>query len=832
MFRRLAITAICLAQLSCLRASPLSLPFSEAESLILAVSTVEDEALVRLQLFALSPDTPAPVLTLSSKDTLYALAFELPLPRLGLEPGPLEPAPSANTSRPLPDWSSALQNQITRSGTDLWEPLELTALPQAISEFRLAAPQSCEGENACFKFETVPADPNDPDSPPRRREYCELPCAEPEPLQSPALPEPPMDILAVSCPDGWSERTLAGAATCTPPIGTRCGSGEALLPGNAGCAPLGPSCSAGAFPEDFEPLGQVLYVNSENQGAADGSAGAPYPTLEAALSASAGDRTLVLAGVVHAGGAILDGRVRIVGECLNETLVEGAGQTPALTIAQGAQVELIGVRLRGDPALEVQGEVLLQQAQLQGALGARVQAGGLLTIERSVIDQAEVGIEAEGTPLNGANLSLTQVRIEARTRGVRMRNSATSADRVAIDPVGGADVTQAGWWLQGSASLQIDESWVHATGSASAMVIEAGGQTTADQVYLSGGTAMLVQGQFTAARLAMDNAKLVVLGSSILSAQDLSIAHPEAIALSGTSSVTIQRARIEGLIDARERGQATIQDAVLLSADPAIETYDLASLTLNRATSQGAINFADPYIIRAVTTTGPDPEDSPRLNLRDVRVRPRPSDKLIVGLGIGDYSLATIQKLHISGARLGVITSCLEDCDVTADDITLEGTAEDEDGFRQLGGTLRLSRAHISGYGLYGMYAWGCDATIEDLVSEQIGNPDLDEADCNVAQANALRGPGSGLFVEEYANMTGGLIRLEVHARVKRFLLKDNRCSGLTTGFSGPVELEEGELSGNRWGINFLRGEPPESRLERSVRFRDNEFASIFSPVE
>jgi len=193
------------------------------------------------------------------------------------------------------------------------------------------------------------------------------------------------------CPDGWREVVDGDVTTCDPyPEGgaATCPPGQAHFAGEPACRVVGDPCPAGDFADGLPTDGSVIYVLAGATGG-DGSAAAPYGSLDQVPWISTAGKTVALSKGAHAGIFGLRPSTRVVGACAAETTVispsalrptaqiDRIGEAAVLanlTIADAPQGCAVTER---SAALEVRGVIL------DGCFGIAAFAfnGGDLTVE-------------------------------------------------------------------------------------------------------------------------------------------------------------------------------------------------------------------------------------------------------------------------------------------------------------------------------------------------------------------------------------------------------------------------------------------------------------------
>jgi hypothetical protein len=215
----------------------------------------------------------------------------------------------------------------------------------------------------------------------------------------------PAGVPDGECGDGFMSDGAAGCVAVLPT--DACPAGTMALVGEEMCRPVAP-CGQGTWGDIPVEPGTVYVDASYAGGNGDGSEGAPYTTLQAAVTAAPSDAQLALAEGTYSLNADLTKPLRIWGRC--PALVEVVGSArPALAIVAAS------------------GE--LHTLALTGASGVIMSRPSPMIIDRLwVHDTSERGIGAEST-LAPTQLTVTGTLIEnASTYGVY--NSGATVDVV------------------------------------------------------------------------------------------------------------------------------------------------------------------------------------------------------------------------------------------------------------------------------------------------------------------------------------------------------------------------------------------------------------------
>ena len=161
-----------------------------------------------------------------------------------------------------------------------------------------------------------------------------------------------------------------------------CGDHQIPVP-TQGCVSLDPpeGCGEGPFGNISPMSGDVFIDPSANASGANGSQGAPYPTLSQALSAVNSGGRLVLASGTYPEMLPINASISVIGRCSSMVTLTGApGDTSSFSAL---------VNVTGPHQVSLKGLTLSPQT-----MGVRVAAGGQVTLEHVLIDAAyHKGIE-------------------------------------------------------------------------------------------------------------------------------------------------------------------------------------------------------------------------------------------------------------------------------------------------------------------------------------------------------------------------------------------------------------------------------------------------------
>ncbi|MEQ9317757.1 MAG: right-handed parallel beta-helix repeat-containing protein [Polyangiaceae bacterium] len=151
----------------------------------------------------------------------------------------------------------------------------------------------------------------------------------------------PPGVQADGCGEGFSFED--GACFAVLPD-TPCGPGTFAIPGETSCHGFD-ACGSGTFGDIPTDVG-TQHVNATFGGASDGSAGAPWTTIQQAVNAAADGAVVAVAAGTYAEAVTIDHPVALWGVCGDEVTIDG-GDSPALSIVGATGVEVRGVALTG-----------------------------------------------------------------------------------------------------------------------------------------------------------------------------------------------------------------------------------------------------------------------------------------------------------------------------------------------------------------------------------------------------------------------------------------------------------------------------------------------------
>ena len=299
-------------------------------------------------------------------------------------------------------------------------------------------------------------------------------------------PVPPVAPRFEPCPAGWRLASDATGAVlgCDPwPADGRatCPDDQTHFPGEPGCTLIGSPCPAGEFPEALPAGATVLYVRAGATGG-DGSATAPYGTVDEAIAVATPGTIIALAKGTHPGGFRLTLAVTLWGACAAETTImagKGLARTPIWSQASGVVVQNLTVEggpiFIGRGSMQVRG--VISQASLEGGINVM---NGSVHVERVLVRDAD---EAALELLFGTTGTVRGLVAERCNWGSLFTSSAEldAEDVVAWDTRAGAEY-----------AVQIDAGHValarYTSDGPGAWYVNSGARVEARDLWLRGGT--------------------------------------------------------------------------------------------------------------------------------------------------------------------------------------------------------------------------------------------------------------------------------------------------------------------------------------------------------
>lgn len=582
--------SVTIGVVACAEEEPILLP--AAPGISATVVVIEAEGLLTAE--AIDGDGEGRALPTGLGDEWIAdiLRYERPLSALALIAGPLTPAAVGVRSRPLPAFDEAVEVRVVDGESLGFQSIFELGGPSAHFRLPVAELQACLDSGGCLDGEDIPS--------------CLSPCPPPTPPAAPAPAQPPQAPTSpqlLPCAPGWSELPNTDPARCDLPARQGCAAGTVQWASSTQCMPIG-QCPADRFLPGIPA--QALHVDP-NGGGGDGSAQAPFATLEEALVAATTGATISLARGSYA-GPVLSRAVKVVGACAAETVLDGEVQIDSQVVLQnlsgrgrwaiavGAQARLVDVELAGPEA----------QVRVEGALQAR-----RLSLLGSTDDALVLapGAEARIDELVGRDLSPS---------GLRLTTASATISGLVFEDL---------------------------PGPSSAVVLEDGAQLAVNQ----------------AALLATTYRAFELRGRSTMTANDLLIrgTRPEAglggvgVLVGSSSHLRMQRAalsnnRVAG-VWIEDQARAEIWD--LLVEDTAARVEDQLDGLGLRVASGGRVHLERAWL-SANTQHGLGVRD-PRSHatLRDLTIldtRPRESDQTLgIGLHLSEGAQVELQRIRV-----------------------------------------------------------------------------------------------------------------------------------------------------------------------------------------
>ena len=211
-----------------------------------------------------------------------------------------------------------------------------------------------------------------------------------------------------------------GEAGCQPLLPADCPSGQMAVPGDASCREVS-DCGAGTWGNIPVEAGTVYVDASYSGGGSNGSAGAPFTSIAAAVTAAPSGGHIAIAQGSYAEDVQIDKPLRIWGRCPSLVEMTGAGGSAVITVAGASNSEVHGLALRD-------GAVCLLVAKATGVVIDSVRAHGCGDV--GLLLQTDYGtgdppaataasasnmliedIDGPGVVLNGSNLTLSRANI-------------------------------------------------------------------------------------------------------------------------------------------------------------------------------------------------------------------------------------------------------------------------------------------------------------------------------------------------------------------------------------------------------------------------------------
>jgi hypothetical protein len=538
----------------CVRIGDLSPPAeADAKTLILVIETATSA--IDARAIDLSDTKHRPTLTarLGTNDRFFALYFSASLADLGISEGLLAHPSPPDLGRPLPTPISTFEALRSSGGGRAWMPANAGAPCLRLPGLSTL---DCLGRGGCLDADPGCSGASAP-------AVCHLPCTAIVNVAAPEAPDPPKPPNLAPCPSGWSAPADLEAA-CEPPAfqDAPCAFGQAEMPWTAGCAPVGDPCPSGQWP-DHLPASGVIYVRAGQSGG-DGSIGAPFGTIAAAIQVAHAGEAIALSKGTYASPVALPVGLVLWGACVESTMIVPADRTSAIvTIVPSA----------GAPSPAIIRDVGLGG----GGVGVAIQGSGL-SVELD-------GISIEGSAIAGIDVErsaqLTAHRILVRMNRTTTTTLATGG--LTID--GGTDVRIDHAAFEGNGGAQISASGSHLMLSDA---VVRGLSRSSTGLVVASGASVVVSNAFFDENI--DRA--IAIDGGDLSADEILIRGSNTgLSAKNGAAVAIHRSRIEGCAleaaHAAAGASVTIEDAFIRriagATSAAIAIDDRATGTITRA---------------------------------------------------------------------------------------------------------------------------------------------------------------------------------------------------------------------------------------------------------
>jgi hypothetical protein len=840
--------SVAIGVVGCAEEEPILLPAAPG----ISATVVVIEAEGRLTAEALEGDGEGRALPIGLGDEWVAdiLRYERPLNALALVAGPLTAALPGAASRALPNFDEAIEVRVVDGESLGFQSIFELGGPSARFRLPVADLTSCLEAGGCLDGEDVPR--------------CLSPCPEPTPPGAPAdaappqAPEPPQ---LLPCAPGWSEHPNAEPARCEPPARQACLPGTVQWQQSTQCTAIG-SCP----PDQFLPgiPSQALHVDP-NGGGGDGSAQAPFATLDEALLRATAGATISLARGTYA-GPVLSRAVKVVGACAAETVIQGevlidsqvvlqnlSGQGP-WTITASARALLLDVELAGpsaklhvDGRLEARRIVLLgstddglvlepgAQALIEGLVGRELSPSGLrlttasATISELVLEQLP-GPESAVRLDDGAHLTLHQAALWSTSyRGLELQGGSTMV-------------------AQG---LLIRDTLPEAGIGGVAILVGDRSHLGLERAVLSGNrvAGVLVQGRAQA-----ELRDLVVEDTKARLEDQLD---GQGLIVSSGARVHLERSWLrantqQGILVRDLETHATFRDLTIVDTRPRESEQTLG---VGLYLTEGAQAVAQRVLLSNNVDRGISVHDGATLRGQDLKVdgveSEHQSGERGMGLWVASTATVALERFEADNTH----RACIEHSSAGASrfvDITCRRNqptpAEEREtaGLYLRAGTLSFTRVVLEDHVDLGILVEGLGTvvTADDLSVRRCSGRGV---------ALSLAGEIRGTRWRLEDNGTGGLdlqgdARLDVsevivegsgdsadrsgigvlvefsRLHLERFRIVDNQSFGLSFG-SGGLLLEDGLIAGHRVGLIFTVSDVDPGPLLRRVAFRDNDSA-------
>jgi hypothetical protein len=208
-----------------------------------------------------------------------------------------------------------------------------------------------------------------------------------------------------------------GGQGCVPILpSAACGPGTMALPGETSCRPVAP-CGSGAW-ANIPTDSNSQHVDGAFTGVSDGSATAPWNTVQAGVDAAADGAVVAVAPGTYAENVRIEGKaVRLWGKCPGEVLVTSPSSEPAVYVrngADGSEVHRLAINGRTGVLVENVDNVLVDEMWIHDLtwIGVYVYApADGATASASVSDSLIEDVISNGIYSLGSTLDVTDTAV-------------------------------------------------------------------------------------------------------------------------------------------------------------------------------------------------------------------------------------------------------------------------------------------------------------------------------------------------------------------------------------------------------------------------------------
>lgn len=837
---------VAIGVVACAEEEPILLP--AAPGIAATVVVIEAEGLLTAE--AIEGDGAGRALPIGLGDEWVAdiLRYERPLSALALIAGPLTPAPAGTPSRALPNFDEAVEVRVIDGESLGFQSIFELGGPSARFRLAIADLQECLDGGGCLDGEAVPS--------------CLSPCPQPTPPGAPAAAAPPQAPEAprlLPCAPGWSQVPNADPAHCEPPPRRACGPGTVQWQDSTECNAVG-QCPSDRFLPGIPA--QALHVDP-NGGGGDGTAQAPFATLDEALLRATAGATISLARGVYP-GPVLSRAVKVVGACAAETVLQGevgivsqvvlqnlSGQG-RWAIAAGARGTLLDVQLSGPEAkLTVEGELKAQHLSLSGS----TDDGLVLLPGAHAVIRGMVGRE-----LSPSGLRLTTASATISALVLEQLSGPDSA--VLLEDAAQLELRQAAWFSTSYRGLELQGgSKVEALDLLIRDTLSEGGVGGVGILVGSNSHLRLGRGALSGNRVAgvmvEDQARaelwdLLIEGTLARVEDQL---EGQGLRVVAGGRVLLERAWLRanthhGVLVRDPRTRATLRDLVISDTRPRESDQ---SLGVGLYVDERAQAIAQRILVNDSSSRGISIHDGATLRGQDLKVERVAVDhsngEMGMGLWVASTSSVALERFEANDTH----RACIEHSSAGTSrfvDITCrhnEPTLALERGLAGLylrAGTLSFTRVVLEDHVDLGVLIEGLGtvATVDDLSIQRCTDRGLalalageihgtrwrlkDNGTTGLDLQGDARLDASEVIIEgsrgtDSRSAVGVLIEFS-RLHLQRFRIVDNQNFGLSFG-SGGLLLEDGLIGGHRVGLLFTVSDVDPGPLLRRVAFQDNE---------